>query len=53
MTKLEVLDIGDNRLKKLENMEALVNLSEFYCAKNKLTKIEGLENLTNLYLIAL
>jgi protein phosphatase 1 regulatory subunit 7 len=53
LTKLEVLDIGDNRLKKLENMGTLVNLTEFYCAKNKLTRIEGLENLTKLYLIAL
>ena len=53
MTNLEYLDLGDNKIKKLENMSPLINLREFYMAKNKLTRIEGLENLTNLTLVAL
>ena len=43
MTNLEILDLGDNRIQKLEGLDALVNLTEFYCAKNKLTSISGLE----------
>lgn len=53
LVKLEILDLGDNRIRKIEGLDTLASLSEFYCAKNKLTKIEGLDNLSSLYLLAL
>ena len=53
MVNLTILDLGDNRIRKLEGLDSLTLLSEFYCAKNKLTKIEGLDKLKNLYLLAL
>jgi protein phosphatase 1 regulatory subunit 7 len=50
---LNILDIGDNKLRKLEGLEGLGNLSELYCAKNQLTRIEGLSALRNLGILAL
>ncbi len=43
MTKLRVLSIQSNRIVKIENLDKLVNLEEFYIAHNGLTQIEGLE----------
>ena len=34
MVNLAILDMGDNRIRKIENLDTLVNLTEFYCAKN-------------------
>lgn len=53
LVNLTILDVGDNKIRKIEGIESLTNLTEFHAAKNKLTKIEGLETLTNLVLVAL
>lgn len=53
LVNLTILDVGDNKIRKIEGIETLTNLTEFHAAKNKLTKIEGLETLTNLVLIAM
>ena len=52
LVNLTVLDVGDNKIRKIEGIDTLVNLEEFHAAKNKLTVIEGLDKLTNLILIA-
>ena len=49
---LVVLDVGDNKIRKLENLSHLKKLSEFYAAKNKLISLDGLQNLTELTLVA-
>ena len=41
-----------HRVRKIEGIDTLVNLTEFHAAKNKLLKIEGLEKLTKLVLVA-
>ena len=33
-----------NRLRKIEGLDALVNLEEFYASNNGIEKVEGLEN---------
>jgi len=53
LVNLTILDVGDNKIRKIENIDQLVNLTEFHAAKNKLTAIEGLEKLTNLVLVAM
>ena len=53
LVNLTILDVGDNKIRKIEGIDTLVNLTEFHAAKNKLVSIEGLQNLTNLSLIAL
>ena len=50
---MTILDVGDNKIRKIENVDKLVNLTEFHAAKNKLVAIEGLEKLTNLVLVAI
>ena len=42
LTSLEILDVGDNKIRKIENVDMLKNLTQFHAAKNKLTKLEGL-----------
>jgi protein phosphatase 1 regulatory subunit 7 len=48
-----MLDVGDNKIKKLENLHQLPCLTELYAAKNKLTSIDGLETLSGLSIIAI
>ena len=43
MKKLKVLSIQSNRITKLEGLEELTDLEEFYISHNGLSKIEGLE----------
>jgi protein phosphatase 1 regulatory subunit 7 len=47
-----VLDVGDNKIRTIENIGHLTNLTQFYAAKNKLTSLKGLEKLTKLELVA-
>jgi protein phosphatase 1 regulatory subunit 7 len=42
--KLRLLSIQSNRITKIEGLENLVNLEEFYISHNGLEKLEGLEN---------
>lgn len=42
------LDVSFNQLRKLENLENLVQLEELYACSNKITEMSGLEALVNL-----
>lgn len=48
LKNLQILDLKDNHLKKIENIFHLVNLTSLNLEKNDLESIEGLENLGNL-----
>jgi len=48
-----VLDLSFNRLTKIENLEALVNLQKLFLIHNKLTKIENIAHLTGLEMLEL
>ena len=50
---LEVLDLGDNRIRKIENIENLVNLRELHLAKNKIQVIENIGHLKKLYMLTI
>jgi protein phosphatase 1 regulatory subunit 7 len=52
LAHLEVLDVGDNKIRKIENIDQLVGLREFHAAKNKITVLEGLSTCVSLYIIA-
>ena len=46
--------MGDNRIRKIENLEALgENLRELHLAKNKIQVIENISHLKNVYMITL
>jgi len=53
LVNLEVLDMGDNRIRKIENIETLVNLKELHLAKNKIQTIENIGHLKKLYMLTL
>ena len=53
LPNLTILSIQSNRITKLEGLDALVNLEEFYISDNGLKKIEGLDNLKNLRVLDL
>ena len=42
------LELGANRIKKIENLDGLVNLRHLWLGKNKISQIENLDALTNL-----
>ena len=42
MVNLEKLELGENKIIKLEGLDNLTKLEEFYCGNNKLKKIERL-----------
>ena len=48
-----VLELGSNRIRKIENLEPLVNLEELYLGRNKITKLENLDSCTKLRLISI
>lgn len=48
-----MLELGDNKLRVIENLDALVNLTHLYLGKNKIKKIDNLDKLTNLRCISL
>ena len=48
-----MLELGDNKIRKVENMETLTNLNELYLGKNKINKIENLEKLKNLKILSI
>ena len=53
LTSLRVLELGGNRIRKIENLDGLVNLEELWLGKNKITTIENLEGLFNLRRLSL
>ncbi|KAJ3505604.1 hypothetical protein NLJ89_g7329 [Agrocybe chaxingu] len=50
---LRSLELGGNRLRRIENLDDLVNLEELWLGKNKIAKLEGLENLKKLKMLSL
>ena len=44
---------GDNRIRKLENINHLSKLQQLYVGKNKITKIEGIDKLISLHTLSL
>lgn len=50
---LRSLELGSNRIRAIENLDALVNLEELWLGKNKITKLQGLEKLAKLRLLSI
>jgi protein phosphatase 1 regulatory subunit 7 len=50
---LECLDMGDNRIRKIENLETLDSLKELHLAKNKIQVIENIGHLKKVYMLTL
>lgn len=50
---LRSLELGGNRLRKIEGLEALVNLEELWLGKNKISKFEGLSTLKKLKILSI
>lgn len=42
------LDISFNRVRKIENLEGLINLKKIFLCANKISRIENLNHLKNL-----
>ena len=53
LTGLEMLELGDNKIRKVENLDTLANLTELYLGKNKISKIENLEKLKKLKILSI
>lgn len=45
--------MGDNRIRKIENLETLENLRELHLAKNKIQVIENISHLKHIYILTL
>ncbi|KAG7089781.1 hypothetical protein E1B28_011433 [Marasmius oreades] len=52
-SNLRSLELGGNRIRRIENLESLVNLEELWLGKNKITKIEGISTLKRLKILSL
>ncbi|OAX41182.1 L domain-like protein [Rhizopogon vinicolor AM-OR11-026] len=50
---LRSLELGGNRIRHIEGLDALVNLEELWLGKNKLTKLENLSKLSRLKILSL
>lgn len=50
---LRSLELGGNKIRKIENLDSLVNLEELWLGKNKITKLEGLGALKKLKILSL
>ncbi|KAJ8589004.1 L domain-like protein [Rhizopogon salebrosus TDB-379] len=50
---LRSLELGGNRIRHIEGLDALVNLEELWLGKNKLTKLENLSKLSSLKILSL
>jgi hypothetical protein len=51
--ELEMLELGSNKIKKIENLEGVPNIKSLFLGKNKIETIENLECLKNIEQIAL
>ncbi|CCM04306.1 uncharacterized protein FIBRA_06477 [Fibroporia radiculosa] len=52
-TTLRSLELGGNRLRRIENLDALVNLQELWLGKNKIVKLENLGSLKRLKILSI
>lgn len=50
---LRTLDLSFNRIRKIENLDRLLNLKKLFLPANKIAKIENLDQLVNLELLEL
>ncbi|CBQ71688.1 probable SDS22-protein phosphatase 1, regulatory subunit 7 [Sporisorium reilianum SRZ2] len=50
---LESLELGGNRLRSIENIGHLTNLTQLWLGKNKITSLAGLASLTNLRVLSI
>lgn len=50
---LTSLELGANRIRRIEGLDALVNLKELWLGKNKIAQIENLDNLKQLTILSL
>ncbi|EST07457.1 Leucine rich repeat 4 [Kalmanozyma brasiliensis GHG001] len=50
---LESLELGGNRLRSIENIGHLTNLTQLWLGKNKITTLSGMESLTNLRVLSI
>jgi len=50
---LRSLELGGNRIRVIEELDALINLEELWLGKNKITKLENLGHLKHLRILAL
>ncbi|CAN8075178.1 unnamed protein product [Agarophyton chilense] len=53
MPKLSMLELGDNRIRIIENLDKLKSLEGLWLGRNKITKIENLSSLKNLKRLSL
>ncbi|TKY86634.1 hypothetical protein EX895_004273 [Sporisorium graminicola] len=50
---LESLELGGNRLRSIENIGHLTNLTQLWLGKNKITSLDGISSLTNLKVLSI
>ena len=50
---LKLLELGDNRIRVMENLDALPSLESLWLGRNKLERIQNLESLVNLKKLSL
>jgi Leucine-rich repeat (LRR) protein len=43
---LKSLELGSNKISKIENLDKLVNMVDLVLAKNKIKKVENLDSMT-------
>ncbi|KAA3671117.1 uncharacterized protein DEA37_0013945, partial [Paragonimus westermani] len=48
-----MLELGSNKLRRLENIDHLVNLTQLYVGKNKIPMLENMDHLVNLTLLSI
>ena len=48
-----MLELGDNKIRVVENLESLSELEELYLGKNKVVKMEGMEELQKLRILSI
>lgn len=53
LLNLELLELGDNKIKAIKKLSQLKNLRELYLGKNKIEQIEGISELANLKILSL
>lgn len=53
LREIEILDLSNNEIEKIENLSKLINLKELHLKNNKIEKIENLDNLLKLEKLSL
>ena len=53
LTALTALELGSNRIRRIEGLEALGGLQELWLGRNRIAKVEGLGHLSRLVRLSL